>query len=78
MDIESDRKRQKSQGIGIRIVDMVHPSRNESYASGESLPWNTGTPDPLLVELIESRAIAPERNLFSGATGTTARSRARK
>ena len=42
---------------------MPHPSWNESYASGESLPWDTGTPDPLLVEVIESRAIAPGRTL---------------
>ena len=52
---------------------MPHPSWNESYASGEPLPWDTGTPDPLLVEMIESRAIAPGRSLEIGCgTGTNA------
>ena len=52
---------------------MPHPSWNESYASDESLPWDTGTPDPLLVEVIESRAIAPGRTLEIGCgTGTNA------
>ena len=52
---------------------MPHPSWNESYASGESLPWDTGTPDPLLVEMIESRAIVPGRTLDIGCgTGTNA------
>jgi SAM-dependent methyltransferase len=52
---------------------MPHPSWNESYASGEPLPWDTGTPDPLLVEAIESRVIAPGRSLEVGCgTGTNA------
>jgi SAM-dependent methyltransferase len=52
---------------------MPHPSWNENYASGEPLPWDTGTPDPMLVELIESRAIAPGRTLEVGCgTGTNA------
>ena len=52
---------------------MPHPSWNESYASGKPLPWETGTPDPLLVEMIESRAIAPGRTLEIGCgTGTNA------
>jgi len=52
---------------------MPHRSWNESYASGESLPWDTGTPDPLLVEAIESRAISPGRALEIGCgTGTNA------
>jgi SAM-dependent methyltransferase len=52
---------------------MPHPSWNESYASGEPLPWDTGTPDALLVEMIESRAIAPGRTLEIGCgTGTNA------
>ena len=38
---------------------MPHPSWNDSYATGEPLPWDTGTPDPLLVELIQSRAVVP-------------------
>src|SRR5262245_3327047 len=45
----------------ITSFRMPHPSWNDSYASGESLPWDTGTPDPLLVEVIESRAITPGR-----------------
>src|SRR5262245_45052343 len=52
---------------------MPHPSWNDSYASGDPLPWDTGTPDPLLVEMIESRAIAPGRALEIGCgTGTNA------
>jgi SAM-dependent methyltransferase len=52
---------------------MPHPSWNESYASGEPLPWDTGVPDPQLVELIESGAIAPGRALEIGCgTGTNA------
>ncbi len=52
---------------------MSHPSWNETYASGESLPWDTGTPDPLLVEAIESRLITPGRTLEVGCgTGTNA------
>ena len=48
-------------------------SWNEDYASGEPLPWDTGTPDPLLVEMIESRAIKPGRTLEVGCgTGTNA------
>ena len=63
-----------TQKFGRRYdVDMPHPSWNESYASGEPLPWDTGTPDPLLVEMIESRAIAPGRTLEIGCgTGTNA------
>jgi SAM-dependent methyltransferase len=52
---------------------MSHPSWNESYASGEPLPWDTGTPDPLLVEALESRLVAPGRTLEVGCgTGTNA------
>ena len=52
---------------------MPHPSWNDSYASGEPLPWDTGTPDPVLIELIESHAIAPGRTLEVGCgTGTNA------
>ena len=52
---------------------MAHPSWNDSYASGQPLPWDTGTPDPLLVEMIESRAITPGRALEIGCgTGTNA------
>jgi SAM-dependent methyltransferase len=52
---------------------MAHPSWNESYASGEPPPWDTGTPDPMLIEMIESRAIEPGRTLEVGCgTGTNA------
>jgi SAM-dependent methyltransferase len=52
---------------------MPHPSWNDRYASGEPLPWDTGTPDPILVEMIESRAIPPGRALDVGCgTGTNA------
>jgi SAM-dependent methyltransferase len=52
---------------------MARPPWNERYASGEPLPWDTGTPDPLLVEVVESRAIAPGRTLEVGCgTGTNA------
>jgi SAM-dependent methyltransferase len=51
---------------------MAHPSWNESYASGE-LPWDTGEPEPLLVEFVTSGRIRPTRTLEIGAgTGTTA------
>jgi SAM-dependent methyltransferase len=51
---------------------MAHPSWNESYASGE-LPWDTGEPEPLLVEFITSGRIEPTRALEIGAgTGTNA------
>lgn len=51
---------------------MPHPSWNESYASGQ-LPWDTGQPEPLLVEFITSGAVAPCRALEIGAgTGTNA------
>ena len=52
---------------------MSHPSWNDNYASGEPLPWDTGVPDPMLVERIESCAIAPCRTLEVGCgTGTNA------
>jgi SAM-dependent methyltransferase len=52
---------------------MPHSPWNERYASGEPLPWDSGTPDPLLVEMVESRAIAPGRTLEVGCgTGTNA------
>jgi SAM-dependent methyltransferase len=45
---------------------------NESYASGQ-LPWDTGEPEPLLVEFVTSGAVAPCRTLEIGAgTGTNA------
>jgi SAM-dependent methyltransferase len=51
---------------------MPHPSWNESYASGE-LPWDTGEPEPLLIEFVNSGGVAPGRSLEIGAgTGTNA------
>ncbi|HEX4036931.1 MAG TPA: class I SAM-dependent methyltransferase [Acidobacteriaceae bacterium] len=51
---------------------MPHPSWNESYASGD-LPWDTGEPEPLLVEFVSSGRIAPAQTLEIGAgTGTNA------
>jgi SAM-dependent methyltransferase len=52
---------------------MPHPSWNESYASDAPPPWDTGTPDPMLVAMVESRVIAPARTLDVGCgTGTNA------
>jgi SAM-dependent methyltransferase len=52
---------------------VPHPSWNDSYASGGPLPWDTGTPDPLLIEMIESGAFTPGRALEIGCgTGTNA------
>jgi SAM-dependent methyltransferase len=49
---------------------MPHPSWNESYAAGE-LPWDTGEPEPLLVEFVTSGRIQPTRTLEIGpGTGT--------
>ena len=49
---------------------MPHPSWNESYASGD-LPWDTGQPEPLLVDFVISGGIEPGRTLEIGAgTGT--------
>src|SRR5581483_7477059 len=45
------------------LVGMPHPSWNDSYASGEPPPWDTGTPDPMLVAMIQSHAIEPGRTL---------------
>jgi methylase of polypeptide subunit release factors len=51
---------------------MPHPSWNDSYASGVP-PWDTGLPEPLLVEFITSADVAPVRTLEIGAgTGTNA------
>jgi SAM-dependent methyltransferase len=51
---------------------MPHPSWDESYASGQP-PWDTGHPEPLLVEFITSGGVAPGRTLEIGAgTGTNA------
>ena len=51
---------------------MPHQSWNESYASGQ-LPWDTGQPEPLLVEFVTSGAVTPSPTLEIGAgTGTNA------
>ena len=51
---------------------MPHPSWNESYATGQ-LPWDTGQPDPLLVEFVTSNRVNPGSTLEIGAgTGTNA------
>ena len=51
---------------------MPHPSWNDSYASGV-LPWDTGQPEPLLVEFVTSGGVTPGRTLEVGTgTGTNA------
>lgn len=51
---------------------MPHRSWNESYASGQ-LPWDTGQPEPLLVEFVTSGGVTPARTLEIGSgTGTNA------
>ena len=63
----------RTLGSGVTIVDMSQTSWNERYAAGEPLPWDTGTPDPQLVEMIESGAVRPGRTLEIGCgTGTNA------
>lgn len=54
----------------LNLEHMPHPSWNESYASGQ-LPWDTGEPEPLLVEFVTSGAVTPGSTLEIGAgTGT--------
>jgi SAM-dependent methyltransferase len=51
---------------------MPHRCWNESYATGE-LPWDTGEPEPLLVEFVTLGRVRPTRTLEIGAgTGTNA------
>lgn len=51
---------------------MPRPSWNESYALGQ-LPWDTGQPEPLLVEIVTSGTVIPGSALEIGAgTGTNA------
>jgi SAM-dependent methyltransferase len=51
---------------------MAHPSWNESYAA-DQLPWDTGQPEPVLVEFVDSGAVTPGPALEVGAgTGTNA------
>ncbi|HZU44840.1 MAG TPA: class I SAM-dependent methyltransferase [Terriglobales bacterium] len=50
----------------------MHPSWNERYASGQ-LPWDTGVPEPLLVEFVNAGGVTPGLTLEVGAgTGTNA------
>ena len=52
---------------------MTHPSWNDSYAAPEPPPWDTGEPDPMLVEMVESKVIVPGPTLDVGCgTGTNA------
>jgi SAM-dependent methyltransferase len=56
----------------LNSIVMPHPSWNESYASGQ-LPWDTGQPEPLLVEFVTLGAVTPGPTLEIGAgTGTNA------
>ncbi len=51
---------------------MPQPSWNDDYASG-NLPWDSGTPDPMLMAFVAAGRIAPSRTLEIGAgTGTNA------
>jgi SAM-dependent methyltransferase len=51
---------------------MANRCWDESYAADE-LPWDTGEPEPLLVEFVTSGRIAPTKTLEIGAgTGTNA------
>src|SRR5579863_978699 len=56
----------------LHLGMMAHRCWDESYAAGE-LPWDTGEPEPLLVEFVTSGRIQPTRTLEIGAgTGTNA------
>lgn len=51
---------------------MPHRPWNESYASGQ-LPWDTGQPEPVLVDFVTSGAVMPSLTLEIGSgTGTNA------
>jgi SAM-dependent methyltransferase len=51
---------------------MPHRCWDENYRSGE-LPWDTGEPEPLLVEFVTAGRVRPTRTLEIGAgTGTNA------
>ena len=45
---------------------MPHRPWNESYASGE-LPWDTGVPEPLLVEFVNSGGASGKSDLKDAA-----------
>jgi SAM-dependent methyltransferase len=49
---------------------VQHRDWNENYETGDA-PWDTGSPDPHLVELVESGRVPPGRTLEIGCgTGT--------
>ena len=51
---------------------MTQPDWNSRYAAGD-LPWDTGTPDRHLVELVRAGGVRPGRTLEVGCgTGTNA------
>lgn len=51
---------------------MAHRCWNESYAARD-LPWDTGEPEPLLVEFVTAGRVRPTQTLEIGAgTGTNA------
>lgn len=51
---------------------MPHRPWNESYASGQ-LPWDTGEPEPLLVDFVTAGGVTPGPTLEIGSgTGTNA------
>ncbi len=54
----------------LHLWVMAHRPWNESYAAGE-LPWDTGEPEPLLVEFVTAGRVQPSPALEIGAgTGT--------
>ena len=56
--------------MGATLVVMAHRCWDESYAAG-TLPWDTGEPEPLLVEFVAAGRVRPARALEIGAgTGT--------
>jgi SAM-dependent methyltransferase len=54
----------------LHLGMMAHRCWDESYAAG-ALPWDTGEPEPLLVEFVAAGRVRPMRTLEIGAgTGT--------
>jgi len=72
--ISDPRREERLIDGGLQLATvMTHPSWNDSYASGEPPPWDSGTPDPMLIAMIESHVIEPGRTLEVGCgTGTNA------
>jgi SAM-dependent methyltransferase len=48
---------------------MPHPSWNDSYAAGQ-LPWDTGVPEPLLIEFVDAGGVTPPGRTLEVGTGT--------